>query len=190
MNIFIKKKDPDHENRLRLQKIVNSTKVSDTPNGWQKKTFAVGGLSEVGFSKNYPQLLLIVSSQGRGVIDCLKFEMTDRDDNTDFDWINSQELWSFGIGKLADEKIIVGGLDGGGLPHSNKDGDSIEYMAIEWPIVDLIFQPSFKSIFNENEVEECFKIFHDYELRNYGFSYDGQCFVIATSSEINVFRKE
>jgi hypothetical protein len=35
-----------------------------------KEPFVLGGLSEVGFSKNHPELLLVVSSQGKGIIDC------------------------------------------------------------------------------------------------------------------------
>ena len=182
--------DFEQENRLRLQKLVDLTKVSDTPDGWMKETFAVGGLSEVGFSKKQPELLLVVSSQGRGAIDCSKLELIDRDYNDDFDWINYQELWAIGIGKLEGEKIMVGGLHGGGLPNYNGFGDGIQYMATEWPIIDLIFEPKSKSVFNESTGKDCFKIFHDYELRNYGFSYDGQYFIIATSSEVNVFKKE
>lgn len=53
MNIFNKKKDVEKENRLRLQKLVDLTKKTDTPIGWIKRTFAVGGLSEVGFSKSH-----------------------------------------------------------------------------------------------------------------------------------------
>lgn len=190
MSIFNKRKNPDKANRLRLQKLVNLTTIAGTPNGWVKKTFEIGGLSEVGFSKRDPKLLLVVSSQGRGVIDCSNLELIDRDNNTDFDWINSQELWAMGIGKLSDEKIMVGGLHGGGLPHSNEFGDHIQFMATKWPIIDLIFEPTFKSIYKEGDEKHCFRIFHDYELRAYGFSYDGQYFLTATSSEINVYRKE
>lgn len=190
MNIFNKRKDIEKENRIRLQSLVDKTTISDTPTGWTKETFAVGGLSEVGFSKKHPELLLVISSQGRGVINCLKFELTERDNNLDYDWMNSYELWAFGIGKLSDEKIKIGGLDGGGLPHSNNEGDRIQFMATEWPIIDLIFEPNFKSIYKEGDEKNCFRIFHDYELRAYGFSYNGQYFVIATSSEINVYRKE
>jgi len=189
MMLFKKKKDFDDENRERLQKLINLTIISDTPIGWTKKVFAVGGLSEVGFSKNHPELLLVVSSQGRGLIDCSKLELIDRNNNTDFDWINSQELWANGIGQLADEKILVSGLHGGGLPYSNQEGDSIQFMATQWPIIDLIFQPNFKSIYKDGDQKYCFKIFNDYELRSYGFSYDGKYFVVATSSEINVYKK-
>ena len=92
-----------------------------------------------------------------------------------------------GIGVLSNERIQVSGLHGGGLPLMNKNGDSLLYMATEWPIIDIIFEPNFKSIYKENEAKECFRIFHDFELRAYGFSYSGEIFVIATSSEINIY---
>ncbi|AWH72677.1 hypothetical protein DCS32_00360 [Dokdonia sp. Dokd-P16] len=190
MKLFNKNNNHEHENRLRLQKLVDKTIKSEIPTGWKKETFAVGGLSEVGFSKEFPELLLVVSSQGRGIIDCSKFELIDRDNNDDFDWFNSYELWSIGIGKLANEKISVGGLCGGGLPLLNQFGDGIQYMATEWPIIDLIFEPNFKSIYKEDDGKDCFRIFHDYEIRAYGFSYNGEYFITATSSEINVYRKE
>lgn len=190
MNFFKKNVNPDDENRLRLQNIVNETIVCDTPKGWQKKTFPVGGLSEVGFSKKHPELLLVVSSQGRGVIDCSNFELTDRDYDESYKWMNSYELWAMGIGILSEEKIRVGGLQGGGLPFGNQEGDFIQLMATSWPIIDLIFEPNSKSIYKEGQAKDCFRIFHDYELRTYGFSSNGKYFIIATSSHVSVYRKE
>lgn len=190
MNFFKKNNNQKEENRLRLQNLVDQTKTSDVPAGWQKKTFLVGGLSEVGFSKKHPELLLIISSQGRGVIDCSKLELIERDYDTSWEWIDSCELWAMGIGKLLGEKIIVGGLHGGGLPASTKEGNYIQFMATNWPIIDLIFEPNFKSVYKEDQAKDCFRIFHDYELRAYGFSFDGNYFIIATSSEVNVYRKQ
>ena len=99
-------------------------------------------------------------------------------------------MTSQGIGILSNEEIFVSGLHGGGLPIMNKSGERLLYMATEWPIIDIIFEPNFKSIYKEYEAKECFRIFHDFELRTYGFSYDGETFVIATSSEINIYRKK
>jgi hypothetical protein len=183
-------KNKEDENKKRLQNLVNQTKIIDEPNGWKKSTFAIGGLTEIGFSKHNPNLLLVISSQGRGIIDCEKNELIERDNDTNWDWINSYEMTSQGIGVLSGEIIFVSGLHGGGLPLMNKNGDGLLYMATEWPIIDLIFEPNFKSIYKENEAKECFRIFHDYELRTYGFSYDGETFVIATSSEINIYRNK
>ncbi|WP_284651422.1 hypothetical protein [Flavobacterium terrisoli] len=189
MNLFSKKSNLDDENRLRLQKLVDQAKEMDIPTGWKKETFAVGGLSNVGFSKKFPEMLLVISSQGRGVIDCSKFELIERDYDDSWEWMDTYELWSMGIGKLFDEKILVGGIHGGGLPFLNKYGDSLQFMATQWPIIDLIFEPNFKSIYQEDEAKDCFKIFSDYELKAYGFSYDGNYFITATGSEVNVYRK-
>jgi len=49
MNLFNKNKED--ENRKRLQNLVNQTKEIDEPNGWAKTVFAIGGLREIGFSK-------------------------------------------------------------------------------------------------------------------------------------------
>ena len=188
MNFFNKKRED--ENKKRLQNLVNQTKKIDAPNGWTKTVFAIGGLSEIGFSKQNPNLLLVISSQGRGVIDCQNSKLIERDNDTNWDWIDSYEMTSQGIGILSNEKILVSGLHGGGLPIMNKSGERLLYMATEWPIIDIIFEPNFKSIYKKDEAKECFRIFHDFELRTYGFSYDGETFVIATSSEINIYRKK
>lgn len=185
---FLNKKTED-ENRTRLQNLVKQTQEMEEPNGWRKTVFAIGGLSEIGFSKQNSNLLLIISSQGRGLVDCKSSELIERDYDTNWDWIDSYEMTAQGIGILSNEQIFVSGLHGGGLPLMNRNGDGLLYMATEWPIIDIIFEPNFKSIYKENEAKECFRIFHDYELRAFGFSYDGETFVIATSSEINIYRK-
>ncbi|GAK78024.1 hypothetical protein JCM19296_3633 [Nonlabens ulvanivorans] len=41
MKIFSKNNNPEHENRLRLQKLVDNAMKSDIPTGWKKETFAV-----------------------------------------------------------------------------------------------------------------------------------------------------
>lgn len=190
MNLFNKKSNPNDENRLRLQKLVDQAKKIELPTGWKKETFTIGGLCNVGFSKKFPEMLLVVSSQGRGVIDCSKFELIERDHDDSWEWMDTFELWAMGIGKLSDEKIAVAGIHGVGLPFLNRYGDSIQFMATQWPIVDLIFEPQYKSLYKENEAKDCFRIFHDYELKAYGFSYNGDYFVIAASSEVNVYTKK
>lgn len=154
------------------------------------ETFAVGGLTEVGFSINNPELLLVISSQGRGVINCSEFKLTDRDYDTYADWIDYIELIADGIGKLNNERIRISGLHGGGLPLMNEFGDSLQMVTPEWPIFSIIFEPRGKSVFSEKNAEDCFQIFRDYELRSYGFSPNGKFFSIATNSEVNIYRKK
>ncbi len=186
MSIF--KKDKDEQNRIRLRNLLKNTQ-STCPDGWTSEMFAVGGLTEVGFSNEHPELLLVVSSQGRGLIDCENLQKIDRDNEPTGTWINEHELWCMGIGIAANEKIRIAGLHGGGLPTSNKEGDSIEFFAPNWPIVNLIFQPNFLSIYTESETHKCFNILNDYEPRTFGFSTNGKYFLTATGGDVTVYRK-
>ena len=49
MNFF--KKDIELENRKRLRTIFDKIKVQNCPVGWKYEHFAVGGLTEIGFSE-------------------------------------------------------------------------------------------------------------------------------------------
>jgi hypothetical protein len=188
MNIF--KRSKDDKNRDRLRNLVGLAEKVESPSGWIKSVFDIGGLTEVGFSKQETNLIMVISSQGRGLFDCQKMALIERDYDTNFDWIDSYEMTAQGIGVLCNERILVSGLHGGGLPLRNKNGDGLQFMATEWPIIDIIYEPNYKSIYKESEAKQCFRIFHDYSLVTYGFSYDGKTFVIATSSEINIFREK
>src|SRR6266536_2554437 len=134
MNFF--NKNQEDENKKRLQNLIKQTREIDEPTGWRKTVFSIGGLSEIGFSKQNSNLLLVISSQGRGLIDCQSCELIERDYDTNWDWIDSYELTAQGIGVLSNEKILVSGLHGGGLPLMNKNGDGLLYMATEWPVID------------------------------------------------------
>lgn len=188
MSVF-RKKSNDQVNRIRLQKLVATTQTADAPKGWGKQSFAIGGLTEIGFSKENPELLLVISTQGYGVFDCDKLQRVDRDSNIEVT-CNTYELWTNGIGILANEKISVAGIYGGGLPLVNQFGDYLRYMAPEWPRVTIIFEPDGKSVYKKEEAKACFTIYNDYEVVTFGFSYSGNYFVIATSSDIYIYRKE
>lgn len=187
MGIF--SKDIESENKKRLRRLLNSSMPLNCPKGWEMKTFAIGGLTEVGFSINQPEILLVISSQGRGTIDCSKFEKIDRSEDILGDWVNYQEMWALGIGIVEGEKINIAGLHGGGLPYRNIEGDGIQSMPLDWPIIDLVFEPKFESIYSKKDSENCVRIFRGFELRAYGFSRTGNSFVTATSSEVNIYRR-
>lgn len=183
------KKDIEKENRKKLRKILEKAKVQNCPDNWEFEQFAVGGLTEVGFSKTKPNLLLAISGNGRGLFDCSKLEIIERDYNDDFH-IDYSALNCFGIGKLKGEKINISGLHGGGLPLGNSEGDSLDIMALDWPKIDIIFQPNWSSIYLEKDSEKCFRIYSTGTLKVYGFSKKGNYFVIGTSSDLLIFKKK
>lgn len=175
-------------NRERLTSLLSRVPLKECPDGWEVSgRFAVGGLSGIGFSKN-AELLLVISSSGRGVIDCMLGKKISRDDEADGDWYKPFELVCEGIGPLQAEVIQIAGLNGGGLPTSNTFAESLEIVSPEWPKSNLIFCPPFKSGLVEGHQEGCVYIASDYFLA-YGFSWSGSVFVYATSSDVTIFRR-
>jgi len=50
-------KNIEEENRKRLRAILSKIPKQVCPSGWEMKTFAVGGLTEIGFSDKFDNLL-------------------------------------------------------------------------------------------------------------------------------------
>lgn len=184
----IRKKNIEDENRKRLRKIQEGIKSQNCPDRWEYKKISVGGLTEVGFSEQNDDLLLIISGNGRGLFDCSRLELVDRDDSTDFD-IDYFNLACQGIGIVKNEKIEIAGLRGGGLPVTNSQGDSLEIMTLDWPKTNIIFQLQWSSIYMEKNSEKCFNIYSTETLRAYGFSKNRKYLVISTSSELLIFKR-
>ncbi|WP_211471534.1 hypothetical protein [Collimonas humicola] len=178
----------EKNNRARLIQLLSKIPSQPCPPGWRKTgTFAVGGLTEIGFSQR-SELLLVVSSGGRGVIDCTQGEKIARDDEVDGNWYSASSLICEGIGPLKDERVQLAGLAGGGLPLSNKSGESLESAAPNWPKFDLFFCSPYKSALIEGHQTGCLHIASDY-FRAFGFSFSGNSFSFATSSDVTVFSK-
>ncbi|MEM8534946.1 MAG: hypothetical protein AAGF95_29165 [Chloroflexota bacterium] len=164
--------------------------VQSPPTPWRETaTHAIGGLLAVGYAEN-TDLLLVVSSQGRGVFDCLTGEKVARDDTDPYPYFNEIKLIAHGIGPLTDRTIHIAGLHGGGLPHYTHDGWSLKAFSIMWPHHDIVLEYPYQSIYNH--IDNGVKVGEDgaCELRAYGFSQTGQSFIIATSCDITLFTRQ
>ena len=145
----------------------------------------MGGLTEVGFADD-SDLLLIVSSQGRGVVDCRTGERVARDRaEPDDSWCDERRLIAKGIGPLEGETIRLAGLHGGGLLNCGREGWSVEGLAIDWPDVSLLLVEPWKSIYQDST--RFTKLAVDREVRAFGFSETGASLVLATSSDVTVY---
>src|SRR5450631_1343055 len=111
----------DHLEPIRLR--VRSAPVVNPPPPWKRlAVHAVGGLTEVGFAED-SDCLLVVSSQGRGVIDCRTGERVARDrGEPDGSWYDERRLRAQGIGPLDGQVVRLAGLHGGGLLTCGRDG--------------------------------------------------------------------
>ncbi len=158
---------------------------------WTKKEiFAIGGLREIGF-KPKSDLLMVLSSQGRGIFDCEKAEKIDRDyfDYYMEEW-DSENGKVEGFGVLDSETIICGGFEFQD-PLSKKTFD-------DWTIeIREENRSNWKGEIQKSEVlflvngKEKIEIetFHYGIDRAYGFSDTGNSFVYGTPSDLHIWTK-
>lgn len=157
------------------------------PSPWKQVTaHAVGGLEMVGFAEN-SDLLLVVSSQGRGVFDCLTGERIARDHDTSFFWYDPAKLSSLGIGPLDGQIIRLAGMYGGGLATSSGDGWSLRCIAPTWPDYRVLLCPPFLDIYDD--LAACVQIEQDYEIRAFGFSDTGKSMVVAQNHTLYLYAR-
>lgn len=172
-----------------LEQIRNRTRgapISPPFPPWFRLTaHAVGGLTEVGYADD-SDLLLVVSAQGRGVIDCRTGERVARDRVEPNDgWYDERRLRAFGIGPLERHLIRLAGLHGGGLLNGGRDGWWVNSITLDWPDVRLLFGGPWGWIYDGTTPFA--KLAVEREVRAFGFSDTGETFVIATSSDVTVF---
>ncbi len=158
--------------------------VQSPPAPWRPvQVFAVGGLFGVGYATG-SDLLLVLSSQGRGVFDCLTGEKLARDYNEAHDFFDLIRLTAAGFGPLAGQSIRIGGLFGGGLPLTTTDGWCLEAQARAWPTHSVFLTaPGSREPICVGEDGAC-------EFRACGFSETGRTFIIATSCDLTIFARQ
>lgn len=156
---------------------------------------AVGGLTDVGFGRG-TDLLLVVSSRGRGVFDCLTGARVARDPHMpeigEDDWQDLRELEALGIGPLGGQVVRTAGLAGGGLVLMTDDRWAVERLALDWPIESLLLVPPDSWIYEDRagRSSDVAKIAEGSEVRAWGFSPTGRSLVLATSSDITIYGRE
>ena len=151
------------------------------PDGWEKATYAVGGLMYIGFSNVCTEKLIVISSQSQSVIDCKRGSKTYCTENYDEDnFIALAE-------ELGDEIVPIAGDGGGGLRRFSKEGNILVSAAPFWPMEKIIFMPNYTHY--TIHPEKCTIIVEDYAIKAFGFSKCENYMAVGTSDTLNVFRK-
>ncbi len=173
----------DHLEPLRNR--VRSARIGSPPRPWSVcASHPIGGLTEVGFADD-SDLLLVVSSAGRGLFDCFTGTLIDRDgDEPCQEWYDEQRLIATGIGSLCGTQIRLSGLHGGGLVSSGKDGWWAQRLDLDWPDSSLLLGGPGGWIYDNQTAFA--KLAVEREVRAFGFSPTGQSLVIATSSDLTI----
>jgi hypothetical protein len=163
------------------------------PPPWKRLFLHVGGITEIGYARD-SDLLLVISTAGRGVYDCLTGERLAHRVVPPYDydsWWFPTKLEALGIGPLENQAIRIAGLCGGGLPYHSSDNWSIKvsnyisekkYSSSEVTLVQP-HKPTnevtpFSTVVYENDI--C-------EFRAAGFSETGRSFVCASSCDLVIF---
>ncbi|MFP7486257.1 hypothetical protein SFC65_19025 [Priestia filamentosa] len=176
------------KHRERICNILEQIPPAISPVGWTYKgSFNVGGFEYFGFDES-SDLLLVVSSDGRGIIDLAKAEKVARDHTEDF-YLDESLLICKGFDILKDKSIKLAGKYGGsGLPIRSKFGDSLRRVSPLFPCEDIIYQPAFEDCFVEGYNKNCVRIYRGF-LYCFGFSYSGNYFAIADDNGISFWER-
>ncbi|MEV2268303.1 hypothetical protein [Nonomuraea africana] len=147
----------------------------------------VGGLTDVGFGSRpaASDLLLVASSAGRGVFDCVSGERVARDHE---DVHPDDPLVRGGIGPLAGVGVPMAGLWGGGLHTTTADGWAVHLVAPDWPVESVLLS-------QDDEPYQGSRWWHIHreegcELRAFGFSPSGRTLVIASACDLILFSRQ
>ncbi len=174
---------------------IREASVTDPPAPWERRgSYAVGGLEAVGFARG-TDLLLVVSSRGRSVIDCTNGLLVSRDSSMpgvdEPDWYDCFNLEAQGIGPTTGVAIPICGLHGGGLPLLTTDGWVAERLGIDWPDECLLLVPPGSWIYGlaYSKAALFTKVAVEREIRAWGFSGTGLSLVLATSSDLTIFSR-
>ena len=170
----------ENEHRMRILNVLRKIPQS-LPAGWSRFDMCIGSLMYVGFSEIQTEKLMCISSQEQSVIDCRTGKVVFEEESYD-----EHNLIAISE-SLGGEVVHIAGLGGGGLRHYAPNGDIMDSIAPYYPKEQVVYMPEYKSCFLSPE--ECRIIFDDYELRTFGFSKCGNYMVIASASDLSVFRR-
>ncbi len=183
-----------------LVEYLRTLNTQDPPDPWRYvRSVSIGGLESIGYGSN-SDLLLIVSSSGRSVIDCSTGKQLARDyTETEEDWevanwYEPTKLLAEGIGPLAKEIVRLAGRGGGGLPTTSSDYWHLELVAPNWPNnFVLLNSPNVSAIQMRNPAAKI-KIAPKHGLEDviltFGFSPTNKTFVIAMAHGIDIFTRK
>lgn len=177
---LINQKEIERKNREQIFDVIKQI-PEGIPTGWEQKILAVGGLMYVGFSEIHTEQLVCISSQGQSFINCATGEKRYVDELYDED-----DLIAYTDG-IESEVVRIAGDGGGGLKHYSKDGNILEQISPMWPREQIVFMPNYCSW--RHSPKECWIVSNDFEIKAYGFNKTGNFFVIATSSDLTIYKK-
>ena len=182
------------QHREKINSILEKIPSAQSPKGWKRKsTFAIGGLEYFGFAET-SDILVVLSTQGRGLIDMAKDEKIARDNITDYP-LDRMLLTGEGFDILEGKIIKLASKYGGSLlPVSNQSLETLVRVSPLYPCEDIIFQPPYENCFADGRSknthsDNCVRVYRGF-LYCYGFSFSGKYFVIADEGGVTYWEAD
>jgi hypothetical protein len=177
-----------------------SAPVLPAPAPW-RPVFApclpVGGLLGIGFATrpdSGADLVMVVSTDGHGLLDAVTGEKIarDRDPDPESDTPDAAaDLTCPGLGPVAGSRVHIAGLFGGGLHTTTSDGWHVEVVSPAWPNDRVLLSRGSGMPHRGPHGERWWHVFHSHysELRAVGFSPSGRTLAVATSSDVTLWTR-
>lgn len=177
------------ENRKRLVNLLVNIPASDCPDGWEYVGgIAISGFIGFGFSKKRSNLALVVSTSGRALVNCDTAAKVARD-YEEYVGVDDSGIFCKGLEELSQESILIAGQNGGGLPNNTCIGESLRLCSPNWPQHDLYFCGPSGDPLLEKLQGNCIRLKNDF-IEAFGFSWCGDYFAVANSSDFDIWKRK
>lgn len=188
--LFGKKSKSSSEPKHELAKIIKEKPLGTVRSPWKlKNEFAVGGLHAIGFDPN-SETLVVVSSNGQAIYDCITGERIYR--NHENDGYDHKLLSARRLDQKESAPIPMSGIHGGGLRHITDDGWSLQTEHYAYPRSHLILVPPLGSLSEMpgTRYKQDFDVIAcEYEFRVWGFSWSGNTFVWSDEADVRIYNR-
>ena len=177
-DLFAKEKqkvqnDTNQPSMMSIEDCIDAYKNID---GWEMvASFSVGGFEWLGFPEKESNKMICISSQKTTIVNCDNGEI--KDCVAEYD---EEELVAI-CDAFPNEEIKIAGQYGGKLPLISACGDEIIIQKTKDSIMTITF-------FDSKGKETV--IYNNYSAYVYGFSCNGNYFVIADDGGINILKRQ
>ncbi|QQS40607.1 MAG: hypothetical protein IPM63_14735 [Acidobacteriota bacterium] len=179
----------ERDDRQRLDFQLAKIARRDSPPGWVKlPNVWLEGVVGIGFSRRKTNLLLVVTHDGRYLLDCESGTQIAKDP-APYEGLDDHNLNCEGIGEIADEDVRLASIWGGGLSLCNRYGETASIETPEWSLKHLIFCDTQSDALTEGKQEGCCVLLVD-EIRFCGFSYCGNHLAAASFEDVYLWRRD
>ena len=177
INKYGKKEEIETMNNLQTTEAFKRIK------GWEiVNEFSVGGFLYLGFSKNMPGKMIVISDSKAKILDCNDGSLVVC--NVEYD----EEEYVAICDMIVDEYIPIVGPYGGSIPHETTLGEKVEIEYIGERVTSYKTLKYEQIVFTDS-VGNREIIFRNNPAYLCGFSEDGNYFVLADDGGVSVLRR-